>query len=289
MKKVFNFLLVGIALAATSCSELPEYELPYELSPTSEVGLDVAVTPENSLCPGPVATFNVDSQSTVHYVVQPAADDAPTSEEIWEDGESVSFDSAGTDEVNIEGVEMGEEYTIYSVTVNENGIRSEEVTSSSFTVSSFQEIVDASVPTEVTGSPSAFGAQSPVFETTLTAEGDNVYSVGSLWGPNWVAWATGVADYAGAFPYPGTITINPDYTVTVESEAGYALGGDGTYDPCTGTFDLSIVTSLFDSSATEEVETNTVTVEFVPGHNVVGEGEGEGEEGEGEEGEGSES
>ena len=101
MNKLLKIIFTVCAVGLFSCSELPEYELPYDLSPTSEVEVNVTVTPENAICPGPVATFTVDAESSVYYVVQSVADDAPTSEEIWEDGESVSFDSAGSQDVNI--------------------------------------------------------------------------------------------------------------------------------------------------------------------------------------------
>ena len=110
MKKIFNIIFIGIGLAATSCSELPEYELPYELSPTTDGSVSVSSSPSNSLCPGPAATFTVESEGSILYVVQPAEDEAPTSKEIWEndDAGEVTFAEAGSQVIDLDFDEMWE-------------------------------------------------------------------------------------------------------------------------------------------------------------------------------------
>lgn len=264
MRKFLKLSFLSLGIILSSCSELPEYELPYELSPVSDLGIETEVTGANALCPGPTATFTVDSESTVYYVVQPQAGDALTSDDVFDDGDAVSFDAAGSQGVEITGLEIGESYTIYAVTVNIDGIRTEAVTSTSFTMPSFTEVVDSSLETtDYVGTVSYGGSPFVQYNVTLTNDGSYVFSGDSLWGDT-IAGLTGNEDYAGIFQYPGTITVAEDFSLTVESEASYALGGDGTYDPCTGIFSYGLDTSLFDDPETEEVETESVTVELVP-------------------------
>ena len=73
----------------------------------------------------------------------------------------------------------------------------------------------------------------------------NQYTVDSAWGPNFVAGATGNAGLNGRFPYPATITVNDDLTVTIAGLAFYAAGGKGTFDPCTNSITYELEQTLF--------------------------------------------
>ena len=75
-----------------------------------------------------------------------------------------------------------------------------------------------------------------------------------MWGPNFVAWATGNASYAGQFVYPARLIINCDNTVDVITTGTQFLGGSGTYDPVTGVIDVVIQQGLF----TAPFDTNCV-------------------------------
>lgn len=90
----------------------------------------------------------------------------------------------------------------------------------------------------------AFGSEAPEFETTLNDEGDMVFTSDNLWG-DFVAWAAGDSSLAGAYPFPATITMDADNNLDITSEADYMLGGDGSYNPCTGSFSMSLETSIF--------------------------------------------
>ncbi len=264
MTKFLKILFIGFAVVTTACSELPEYELPYELSPVTGLSVETDVNAANAICPGPTATFTVDSESTVYYMVQPEADEALTSDDVFDEGDAVSFETAGSKEVEFSGLEMGESYTLYAVTVNIDGIRTEAVTSTSFTMPSFTEVVDSSLATtDYVGTVSYNGSPFVQYDVTLSNDGSYVFTAESLWGDA-IAGLTQVEDYIGMFQYPGTITLAEDFSLLVESEASYALGGEGTYDPCTGIFSYSLDTSLFDDPDTEEVEPLTVTVELAP-------------------------
>ena len=263
MKKIFNLLFIGIGLAATSCSELPEYELPYELSPTAEVALSVDVTPSNAVCEGPALTFAGDSNTTVYYAIQPSADDALDSDAVYGEGDDVSLEGDGAETVNLSDLELGESYTVYAVTVNVDGTRSEAVTTTNFTMPTYEEVIDASLTGDYVGTVSYNGTPFEQFDVTLTNDGSYVFSADTLWGDA-IAGLTGRAEYAGAFQYPGTITLGEDYDLTVDSEWAFAMGGDGEYDPCTGVFSYTLITSLFDDPETEAVEPLSVTVRLVP-------------------------
>ena len=243
MKKIFNLFFIGVGLAVTSCSELPEYELPYELSETSRVDLTVSATASNALCPGPAATFTVDSEADVYYVIALPEDEAWTSQEIWEDGDVVSFEAAGSETIDLAGLGLGEGYMIYATTVNQNGTRTEEVFTTSVTVPTFDDVVTANVGTEFTATTRYNGSPISQFPLTLNADGDFAFSTNDVWGDDFIATLTSNPAYTGAFPYPATLTVNPDFTVDVTSEVD--LGGSGTFDPCTQTFNLALTTNLF--------------------------------------------
>ena len=263
MRKLLKLSFVSLGLILGSCSELPEYELPYELGPTSMVSLSTNVTAGNAVCPAPTATLTADSESTVYYVIQPEADDALTSDDVFSDGDDVDFAEAGSEDIDLTGLDLGESYTIYAVTVNADGTRSEEVTTTSFTMPSFSEVVDPTLAGDYSGTVYYNGSVYAEFDTSLANEEGYMFSAESLWGDA-IAGLTGVPEYAGMFQYPGSLTLNEDFTVDVNSEASYAVEGSGEYDPCTGTFSYELVTSLFDDAETEEVETLTVDVELVP-------------------------
>lgn len=262
MKKILS-LLILILLVVTSCSEPKEFELPYELSPTATVGSETTVTAANAVCPAPTASFTVDSESSVFYVIQLSSAEALTSDEVFDEENELVFSEAGTKSIELAGLEFGEAYTIYSVTVNVNGTRSEEVTTTSFVMPTFSEVVTPTLGVQYTGTAFYNGSAVSVFDATLTENGEFVFDSNALWG-DWVAWLYDYPAYEGMFQYPGTITLNEDFTVDISSEEFYAMGGSGTYDPCTGIFSLALDTNLLDDDETEEIESFTVPVELVP-------------------------
>jgi len=95
----------------------------------------------------------------------------------------------------------------------------------------------------------------PAWTPTLApvAGVDNQWTVDSAWGPDFVNFLCGGCVPPGSFPYPATITLNSDNSVTVTGD-GYATGGSGTYDPCSDEFDLVLTQALFSGSFTVEVK-----------------------------------
>lgn len=95
----------------------------------------------------------------------------------------------------------------------------------------------------------AFGEQAPSHVQTLTVltTGENTFRATSMWGPNFVAWATNDPSYEGQFLYPANIVINCDNTVDVITTGTQFLGGSGTYDPSSGVIDVTITQGVFSS------------------------------------------
>ena len=100
----------------------------------------------------------------------------------------------------------------------------------------------------------AFGEYAPTHTVTLVpvAGTENEFTMASSWGPNFVAWATGSASYAGQYPYPGTISINCS-KINFVTTAGYGSNTTGTYDPVTGVISFDLQQSLFTSQFTTTV------------------------------------
>ena len=98
------------------------------------------------------------------------------------------------------------------------------------------------------------GAGAPQFDVTFTAVSgaDNTWRATNLWG-NFVTAATGT-NYDGQYPYPGTVKINCDNTVTVVGTGSVGNGGKGTYNPTTKVINISLNQSLFTGSFTADIE-----------------------------------
>lgn len=101
----------------------------------------------------------------------------------------------------------------------------------------------------------AFDEEAPSHTVALVpvAGTDNQFTVVSVWGPEFVAWATGDEGFSGQFPYPATLTINDDFTLDVTGNANYATGGSGSYSSCTDTFEFTITQALFNNPFTVDI------------------------------------
>jgi len=122
-------------------------------------------------------------------------------------------------------------------------------------------ITDNDCPTEISENytvvVSAFGDEAPSHTVQLVPVPgtDNQWTVTSSWGPEFVAWATGDASFSGAFPHPGTITLNDDFTVDFVGDDSWSTGGTGTYSACDDQFTLTV--------GQEGLFTNPFTVDLV--------------------------
>lgn len=101
---------------------------------------------------------------------------------------------------------------------------------------------------EVYAFSSQYESHSQTFNVVLGQE--NTYAVNSIWGPNFVAQATGNPSFSGQYVYPGTIVINCDNSVVVTAAAPNYLGGTGTYDPNSGIIEVEVGQGLFTEAFT---------------------------------------
>lgn len=112
------------------------------------------------------------------------------------------------------------------------------------------------IGTDFTGSTYIEGDYVSEFIPAMTQSttNPNVFTFTSLWGPNFVAEATGNPAYLNQYLYPGTMTINSDLSLTITTS--FAQGGPsgGSYDPCNNTFSYQLVQSLFTGGWTADVE-----------------------------------
>lgn len=104
---------------------------------------------------------------------------------------------------------------------------------------------------------SSTGFEGPAYTVTLVpVEGEeNTFTTNSAWGTLFVPTLAG--NPAAIRDYPAKVVINDDFTVTVTGNdpafpARYP-GGEGTYDPCTDTFDLVLRQGVFANAFTVNV------------------------------------
>jgi hypothetical protein len=84
----------------------------------------------------------------------------------------------------------------------------------------------------------------------------NEFTLTTTWGPNYVAFLTGNPAYNGMFLYPSTLSVDTSTgEVNVVGGAGYANGGTGTMDACSGEITIVITDGLFGSFPTTVVFT----------------------------------
>lgn len=105
---------------------------------------------------------------------------------------------------------------------------------------------------------SSTGFVGPAYTQTLVPVDGNPrqFTTASAWGDQFVQTLTG--NPAAIRPYPATITVNDDYTVTVVGintpvAPNRYPGGEGTYDPCSDTFDITLRQGVFTTPFTVHV------------------------------------
>lgn len=101
----------------------------------------------------------------------------------------------------------------------------------------------------------AFGEEAPSYQVNLVPVPgtDNQWQIASAWGPTFVAWATGNPAYENQYLYSGTIILNDDFTVTVDGNDAWAIGGTGSFSPCTQVFSYTLEQGLFTTSFATDV------------------------------------
>lgn len=264
MKKIL--LILSLSVFAISCND----DFSVTAKPLASV---VPLTITSTKVTACTYDFNIatgEGVSKVYYVVLPTTDQAPTSSEIWteeyevvlEDGTSESGDviknifkvdvaSGASMVATASNLTPGLAYTLYAVTVNADGVRSDEVFTSAISVPGYTyENVsgDFDGAASFTGAPSVGDdADFTAFTPVVTKVSNTEYTFSTFWGPIFVAEYTGNPAYNNNFLYSGTLTINPDLTVTIVGNSPQSwdnLGGTGSYDPCTKTITYNLKNTL---------------------------------------------
>ena len=83
----------------------------------------------------------------------------------------------------------------------------------------------------------AFNDSYPDYVTSVGRIDNTHFSVKSLWGPNFVAWATNDASYEGQYLNEGILTLDiSNNSITVKGDYTSETGSSGSYDSATGSF-----------------------------------------------------
>lgn len=108
-------------------------------------------------------------------------------------------------------------------------------------------IVIDNIGTSYTATVSAFGEDAPTFVPNVTKNG-NVLTFDSMWGPDFVAWATGDSSYSGQYVWPGKMTIDAtsgSADIVTTSDASAYPPSSGQYNACTGVITYTLNEGLF--------------------------------------------
>ena len=109
------------------------------------------------------------------------------------------------------------------------------------------------IPLEYNATAFLQGSATNSFQVTLVPTGNlNEYTSTDLWG-DFVAAATGDPSYEGQYPYPGTINIACNNSITVTGDESYGPGGTGIYNPSNENITLTLSQALFTSDFTVDV------------------------------------
>lgn len=250
MKKYYKqlsiIIVIFIASMQTSCNNNDSFtfDLP-EQAVVTQVEISLAVSQAVTQCTADVSITSSD-EATIYYMFLPSASEAPLSADLFDDGDILEFSGADSTTFETTNLSEGVSYTIYAISVNRDGLRSEQVFASSYSQPSFQINID----TTYTASPfPSVTGPAPVYTATLTPTGTpNEYSIDSAWGQNFAGWIFNYSGYNGFFVYPGTLIIGDDYSVTIIGDPnepyGYPTGGSGSYDPCTNEISYTLTQAL---------------------------------------------
>jgi len=260
MKKIL--LLLSLSVFAVSCNDDDLYVTADPARPVVPITV-AAQQVEGSLCSYDLSISAAETGATVLYVVLPTSDRVPTSKEIYAghylpvtspvvniETESVDLAAGETFDINLEDLASGDSYTIYAVSVNADGIRSETVYTAAAVVpdlnASGTAIAAMSAATSFSGVPN-LGGDFDAFVPVVTKTSDTEYTFNTFWGTTFVSQATG-GNFDNQYTYPGKMTINADNTVKIVGTATQAYdnnGGTGVYNPCNNTIEYTLQETLF--------------------------------------------
>lgn len=251
-KNIFikQICMVLIALAIVSCNDDDNfrYDMP-EQAELASVDLSIAQSTE-TVCTVDMSLTTTTDDVSVYYLFAATQAESPTSSDVFDQGEMMYFGEASTQTITSPSLLQLSDYTLYAVTVNEDGLRSEQVFMANYSTPAF----DVNIDTDYSGESYIGTDLISEGTTTLTPTADsNVFLVDTCWGANFVADATGNAALQGQYLYSGTLTINADNSITIVGDEAWGPGGTGAYDPCSNMITYSLVQGLFSGDFTVDV------------------------------------
>lgn len=262
MKKLFLYTFASIGLLLTSCDINDENEGKFGGAPESgwiefnSASSTVAASVETAKIPVTQQTVTNTDGTIITYSVSGTSGDIPDgvngiyTTEI-EEGQFNGFlevpvkETTSTYTLEVEITNVSKSNILLGLE-DENGNHLKVHT---------LIVCDGTIVTSYNGTTYLDGSVTNTFNATLTPVSgeDKTYSIDTAWG-DFVAAATGDPSQVGQFPYDGTLVINEDNSVTITgADSSYATGGEGTYDPCTKTFDLVLTQDLFTTPLTPNV------------------------------------
>jgi len=124
-------LLLALLFVVIACND--DDSFTYSIPPQVDV-VDVELSAmTDALIPcNADLTVTVTGASEVYYMLRPANLEAPLSSEVFGSGTNLSFDSAGTQSFEVAGFVADTDYVIYAISVNTDGLRSEQVYTSNY-------------------------------------------------------------------------------------------------------------------------------------------------------------
>ena len=189
------------------------------------------------------------TDATVYYKIQPSADAAPTSDVLLASGTKVAMMANEEFIISKNELPSNTSYALYVISVNTDGLRSEEVFKEVYTTQVYDgtnilagvetdfsaAIAANSFLTVPTYNSTAYASKAPVV-TKIAAD---TYAFDTIWA-DFYKTATGGNTTR---PYPASVKINPDFSAAVIYDAAlapYARPSTGYYDPCTKKLFLTI-------------------------------------------------
>jgi hypothetical protein len=253
----------SLFLMTTSCNNDDAFGSNLrEQEPTALINdVTLAVSTE-SVCQADVTVTSSEFARTIYYLFVPSSEDAPDSDTLYGSGLSLS-PVDGVVSFTTGNLIPETDYTAYFVTVNNDGLRSENVTEYSYAVPEFDINVSPSYVGTSVFVPN--GSTQENYEVTVTAVAgmENTFDINTSWGPDFVTTVCNGCVASGDYPGPVRFEINPEtYEIIVLSggepsgqgytfDLPYVISGSGSYDICANTISLNLNDeTLFGESVT---------------------------------------
>ncbi|NRR90395.1 hypothetical protein HSX10_02305 [Winogradskyella undariae] len=260
-KSSLSIFAVLLLVLTTSCNsdDSFSFDLPTQ-EPTALISDATFAVSAESACKTDITITSSEFTNTIYYLFTTVGSEAPDSSTIFETGSTI-VPTNGSAVFTSGNLNPSTDYIAYFITLNNDGLRSEEVSSFTYSTPEFAINVSPTYTGTSTYIPSGTGEDG--YEVTVTpVDGmDYTYDVDTIWGPDFFFTLTGGQVNQGDFPGVLRFSIDPvTYDVTVVSggeDAGqgygidipYVISGSGSYDICNDiiTFDLLDETLLGES------------------------------------------